>query len=155
MKKKSSTQYQATVSALLKVFCDADQKRRQQIIREQKTMSFREAADKSVFYVFKGEVDQINRVFHFLVKNKMLTTPDDYYYASTQLSQNTTLKDVELVIQLRHTYRQMGGRKHSGFSEAYFGHLGVTKSEMYAKMKKKYKFDPWKDEVLPKRLREM
>jgi len=136
----------AIISQLLKNLHEQDQKRRRGIIASQGTPKLAEAKDKLPFYIFKGECEERARVAEFLIKNKALSKPDDYYYATAIIINVGSLEYFKLSYKLIYKYRKLGGRKPWGFTDDYFTRQNWRKSkqEIYKEIEKEIGIAPGK-----------
>jgi len=135
---------QKIISKLLRNLHEYDQKRRREIIKQAKTTKLNETKDKLPFYSFKGECEERARIVLFLIKNNALKARDDYYYAAAIITNVGSLENLYLAYKSIKKYRQLGGKKKWGFYDGYFTRQswGMTKDEIYKKIKKRIGVNP-------------
>lgn len=135
---------QVIISKLLKNFYEYDQKKRIEIVKDQKTKKVKEAKNKNLFYIFKGECEERARIVLFLIENDALKNRDDYYFAAAIIVNVGSLENFYLAYELINKYRQMGGRKKWGFFDDYFErqNWGITKKEIYENIENKIGVSP-------------
>lgn len=131
------------ISKLLQDLHQRDQRKRREIAAEYGT-KFAETKSKEPFLIFKGETDEKTKVISFLVENKALKEPDDFYYASLMLLNSGEKEHFILAYELLKNYRGLGGEKSWWVGEGYYKKVkwGLAKKQALKEIKEKIGVDP-------------